>query len=265
LRSTFRVALVLLALLALLQAPSGLATAPALPDLESLHYRVDLPVWHDAARVNLTLKQLGPGHYLGEATGTVQGPWRLLCNWLPVQYQTEMVYRQGRLQPLVYREQFRQNGKQVSKEFRFDYDAGQLILHRRVQGRAPDKEWRTPLKDPIYDPLTLCYNLRLGAFGPMHPGETLTLAGIPYPKPNQVILSVGPNREVMVTIKEKTDSAGDVPPLFLSFDPQWVPTLAWTRMPILGRVVGLLVETKRGNGALAASLGGMGPGTPQTP
>jgi len=265
LRSTFRVALVLLALLALLQAPSGLATAPALPDLESLHYRVDLPVWHDAARVNLTLKQLGPGHYLGEATGTVQGPWRLLCNWLPVQYQTEMVYRQGRLQPLVYREQFRQNGKQVSKEFRFDYDAGQLILHRRVQGRAPDKEWRTPLKDPIYDPLTLCYNLRLGAFGPMHPGETLTLAGIPYPKPNQVILSVGPNREVMVTIKEKTDSAGDVPPLFLSFDPQWVPTLAWTRMPILGRVVGLLVETKRGNGALAASLGGMGPGTPQAP
>ncbi len=243
------------ALLLILQASAGFTNAPALPDLENLSYRVDLPVGHDSVKVNLTLKQMGPYRYLGQATGAV-GRSSLLGRWFPVHCETEMIYRQGRLQPLVYREQFRSKGKQVSKEFHFDYGAGQLILQRRVEGRPPDKEWRTPLKGPIYDPLTLCYNLRLGALGPLLPGKTWNLAGIPYPKPNEITLSITTDREVLVTFKDNTGSAGKVPPIYLSLDGQQVPTQAWTRMPFLGKITGQLVGTKRQNGDLGASLGG---------
>ena len=59
----------------------------------------------DVAKVHLVLKELEPGHYLAEFSGAAQGMWRLLSHDLPERYQAEMVYREGRLKPLVYREE----------------------------------------------------------------------------------------------------------------------------------------------------------------
>src|SRR4030043_118856 len=92
-------------------APATLAAAPptltAAPDIrENLEYQISLGPWSDVARVHLVLKELQPGHYLAEFSGAAQGIWRLLSRWLPERYQTEMLYQDGRLQPLVYREEF---------------------------------------------------------------------------------------------------------------------------------------------------------------
>ena len=92
-------------------APGALAAAPAsisaAPDIrENLEYQISLGLWSDVARVHLVLKELKPGHYLAEFSGAAQGMWQLLSRWLPERYQTEMRYRDGRLQPLLYREEF---------------------------------------------------------------------------------------------------------------------------------------------------------------
>ncbi len=248
--------LILLALVVMLQ-PQGIgATAPTRLNLEDLQYRVSLGAWQDLARVNLTFRQLGPGRYLAEATTRVEGVWRLASRWLPESYQTEMVYREGQLRPLVYREVFHAKGKRVCKETRFDYDAGRISLRRQVEGREKDEVWQAPMKGPIYDPLSICYNLRLGAFGPLAPGQSLHLSGIPYPKPEEITLSLGPDREVMVSVKE-TDSLGEITPIFVSFDPKWVPTQAWTRVQPVGKVTGELVNAR---GSLAGHLAGGGAG-----
>ena len=45
-----------------------------------------------------------------------------------------MVYRDGRLLPMVYREEFQEKGQKVLKEFRFDYGHSWLTLWRQVDG-----------------------------------------------------------------------------------------------------------------------------------
>ena len=57
-------------------------------------------------RVHIILKELGPGRYLAEVSGAAQGVWHLTSRWLPERYQAEMVYRDGRLVPMLYREEF---------------------------------------------------------------------------------------------------------------------------------------------------------------
>ena len=89
---------------AIAAAPATITAAPEVR--ENLEYQVSLGPWSDVARVHLVLKELKPGHYLAEFSGAAQGMWKLLSRWLPERYQTEMVYRDGRLQPVVYREEF---------------------------------------------------------------------------------------------------------------------------------------------------------------
>ena len=74
---------------------------------------------------------------------------------------------------MVYREEFRRKGKHVLKEFRFDYDHSHLTLWRQVDGGETVKEWEAPLTGPVYDLLTLFYNVRLDALGPLLGGATL--------------------------------------------------------------------------------------------
>ena len=89
---------------ALAAGPATIAAAPAVR--ENLEYQISLGLWSDVARVHLVFKEVKPGHYLAEFSGAAQGMWKLLSRWLPERYQTEMVYRDGRLQPMVYREEF---------------------------------------------------------------------------------------------------------------------------------------------------------------
>jgi hypothetical protein len=93
--------------------------------------------------VHLVLKELEPGHYLAEFSGAAQGMWQLLSRWLPERYQTEMVLREGRLLPLVYREEFVSKGQRVLKEYRFDMPY-QSLRARPTAGKV--KKWEVPRK-----------------------------------------------------------------------------------------------------------------------
>ena len=67
--------------------------------------------------------------------------------------------------PLIYREEIFSKGQRVLKEYRFDHEGGRLSLWRRAGGGDMVKQWEVPLNGPVYDPLTLLYNARLGTFG----------------------------------------------------------------------------------------------------
>ena len=77
--------------------------APAL--LEELHYRIEALSLQNAARVKLTLNRLGPGRYTAEITGETLGLIKLLSGGQRERLQTEMVWRNQRLLPLIYREE----------------------------------------------------------------------------------------------------------------------------------------------------------------
>ena len=158
---------------------------------ENLEYQISLGPWSDVARVHLVLKELKPGHYLAEFSGAAQGMWKLLSRWLPERYQTEMVYRDGRLQPVVYREEFQEKGQKVLKEYRFDYDHSRLTLWRQVDGGENIKEWEVPLTGPVYDLLSLFYNVRLDALGPAPGGASLRVMVLPDPKPKELVFCIG--------------------------------------------------------------------------
>ena len=100
-------------------AASPVAAAPELR--EDLTYQISLGPWDRVALVHLMLKEVQPGRYLAEFSGAAQGMWQLLNRWLPERYQTEMVYRNGRLLPLVFREEFLYKGRHYLKEYYFDY------------------------------------------------------------------------------------------------------------------------------------------------
>jgi hypothetical protein len=214
--------------------------------LEELHYRVDLGVLGEVAQVHLRLRQAGPGRYRAEFSGAAQGVWSLLSRWLPERYETEMELEGGRLRPAVYREEFQSKGRRVRKEYRFDYSQGVLELWRSQDGRQPEKRWQVPLKKPVYDPLTLFYNLRLGALGPLAPGETLRVALVPSPEPRQMVFHIGletaEGLKVMVEVIGQGSESAKEGPYFLFFTPQRAPRLAWTRVPFFGKLSGELLN-----------------------
>ena len=79
------------------------------------------------------------------------------------------------------------------KEYRFDHENSLLSLWRQVQGlRRPSRNGKRPPKGPVYDPLTLLYNFRLGAFGPLPGGATLKVMVLANPKPQEMVFMVGP-------------------------------------------------------------------------
>lgn len=223
-------------------APATIAAAPNIR--ENLEYQISLGLWSDVARVHLVLKELKPGHYLAEFSGAAKGMWQLLSRWLPERYQTEMVYRDGRLQPLVYREEFQEKGEKVLKEYRFDYDHSQLTLWRQVGGGEKIKQWEVPLTGPVYDLLSLFYNVRLDALGPAPGGGTLRVKVLPNPKPQELVFCIGATTDqgLEVMVNSCAPSAGEADQFFIVLNPERVPILAWTRAGIFGKLAGRLVN-----------------------
>jgi hypothetical protein len=170
--------------------------------------------------------------------------WQLTSRWLPERYQAEMVYRDGRLVPLLYREEFLNQGQKVTKEYRFDHEHGRLTLWRQVQGSDKVKKWEVPLKSPVYDPLTLFYNVRLGVFGPLLGGASLRVMALPTPEPREMVFMIGAisdlGRKVMMECRRSESKA--VNQYYLSLSPEQVPTQAWTRVPLFGKLAGRLVN-----------------------
>ncbi len=223
-------------------SPAAIAAAPKVR--ENLEYRISLGPWSDVARVHLVFKELQPGHYLAEFSGAAQGMWKLLSRWLPERYQSEMVYRDGRLQPVVYREEFQEGGQKILKEYRFDYDHKRLTLWRQVDNGEKIKKWEVPLTGPVYDLLSLFYNVRLNALGPAPGGASLRVMMMPNPKPQELVFCIGTTtaqgQEVMVN--SCAPSAGDADQYFIFLNPERVPTLAWTRVTLFGKLAGHLVN-----------------------
>jgi len=203
--------------------------APAL--LEELHYRLEALSLQNAARVKLTLNRLGPGRFTAEITGEPQGLVKLLSGGQRERLQTEMVWRNHRLLPLIYREESLRGKKRRFKEYRFDYSRGRLELWEWHEGKGLSKKWHTDLADQVYDPLSAFYNYRLGIIGPTREGETSTIQGIPYPQPEAMEVRLGAEskdgRQVMLSLINPVfnDSRGVV---FANVDKQLVPHQAWT-------------------------------------
>jgi len=252
--------LLLLALVAALalQAWPG-APAPAAVAqgqlLEDLHYRVEYLLWQEMARARLTLTSLGPGRYRVELSGEPLGLMKTLTGPRRDSYQTEMVWRQGKFAPLVYREECRKKNKRYLKEYRFDYEKGQLELWQLKEDRGVMvRKWHTPLKGPIQDPLSAFYNYRLGLLGPIKEGETLRLEGIPYPKPEEIEVRIGPEtaggRKVMISLNNQA-FANERGTVFAYLDASRVPRKAWTNVLNMGTISGeLLPGGKPLNGTL---------------
>jgi hypothetical protein len=211
---------------------------------EDLLYRVSLGSWDDVARVHLVLKELAPGRYLAEFSGAAQGMWRLLNRWLPERYTTEMVYRNGCLAPLVYREEFINQGQHVVREYHFDYERQCVTLWRQAEGKEKVKKWVAPLNGPVYDLLSLFYNLRLGALGPLAGGASLRVGFLPTPKPQEMIFRIGPETEQgrKVMLDFRLPESDKVDSYFIFLNPEQVPTLAWTRVTFFGKLTGQLLN-----------------------
>ena len=203
--------------------------APAL--LEELHYRLEALSFQNAARAKLTLNRLGPGRFVAEIVGEPQGLIKLLSGGQRERLQTEMVWRDNRLMPLIYREESWRGKKRRLKEYRFNYPKGRLELWEWHAGKGLSKKWQTDLSDPVYDPLSAFYNVRLGIIGPTREGETSTIQGIPYPRPEAIEVRLGAENQdgrlAMVSLLNPVfeDSRGVV----LGYvDKQLVPHQAWT-------------------------------------
>jgi hypothetical protein len=228
----------------LASGPLQAAAAPAPVIREDLEYQISLGPSTDAGRVHLILKELEPGHYLAEVSMVAQGAWQLLSRWLPKRYQSEMIYREGRLLPLVYREEFISKGQQIMKEYRFDHEGGRLSLWRQVEGCEKVKKWDVPLQGPVYDLLTLLYNVRIGAFGPLPGGSTLRVKVLPTPEPQELVFAIGEITEVgrKVMLDYHKPESKTVSQYFIYLSPEQVPTLAWTRVPCFGKLAGRLLN-----------------------
>ena len=226
--------------------PGASSAAAAGGNLEELRYRLDLGLWNDVARVSLRLTPAGSGRYRAEFDGAAQGVWSLLSRWLPERYETEMALVQGRLKPLVYREVFMYKGKHIRKEYRFDYAGGLLEVWQGVDHKEPVKSWQVPLKEPVYDPLSLFYNLRLGAFGPLLAGQTLKVTVVPTPEPREMIIRIGPEtdqgRKVMLEVVSPQASQVESGPYYIFCTPQLAPQQAWTRVLVFGKLSGHLLN-----------------------
>lgn len=230
--------------------------------LEDLQYRVDAWVFTGAARAGVVFKSLGNGRYRAEAAAEAQGLARVLSGQRRDHFSTEMVYQGGRLMPLIYREESRRWGKHHLKEYRFDYSKGRLELWQHQEGHGLQRKWETALtRETIYDPLSAFYNLRLGALRRPGEGETLKLQGIPYPRPEEIVIRMGSQapegRKVMVRLLNRAfdDTAAVV---FVFFDEKWAPTLVWTRILSFGKVSGeMLPESRPLNCSLAEMQAGL--------
>jgi hypothetical protein len=174
-----------------------------------------------------------------------------------------MVWRSGKLMPLVYREESRRQGKRHLKEYRFDYSRGRLELWQWKEntGKLVCK-WQTPLSEPVYDPLSAFYNCRLGLLGPVREGQVFKLAGIPYPKPEKIEVHIGAEtpegRQAMISVARRDQREPSRVYAFL--DGQLVPRQAWVKVLGAGKISGELLPGGTGlKGGLPEA-----PGSPES-
>jgi len=243
----------LLVLAAVLALQAGLLDAAAAAAqarlLEDLQYRVNSWVLGSAARAGIVLKNTGGERYQANLSVEPLGLLKVISGQRRDSFQTEMVYRDGRLVPLVYREETRKRGKKGLKEYRFDYDQGRLELWEFHEGKGMRRKWDTALKkEPIYDPLSAFYNFRLGVMGQPQEGATLKAAGIPYPHPEEITVRIGPQgdkgRKVMVSIINRVfEKERGV--IFVFFDGKGAPTQAWTQVQYFGKVEGFILPESK--------------------
>lgn len=224
--------------------------APVGKVLEELNYRVDVWIWQDALKAKVVFLEVAPGRYRAELNGRSQGFLSLITGDWGGSLSTEMVYSQGKLRPLVYREISNKRGKKKLMEYRFDYVQNKVELWKQDKEQKMVKRWETTLKEDMYDPLTFFYNRRLtgnplGAKG----GETMKFQGIPYPKPEEIVLRVGTKtpegRKIMLEMGDPVFK-GERSQLYAYLDADGVPTKAWTKVMRFGDVdIKLLPGGKR--------------------
>ncbi len=228
------------------------AAAPQVELLEDLKFQVEYLLWKEVAQAQLTLKSLGPGHYRAEISGEPLGLLKAITGKRRDSYQTEMILRHGKLIPLVYREESQKKGQRHLKEYRFNYDQGVLELWQLKEGKGMVRKWHTALKDPIYDPLTAFYNCRLGLMGPIREGEIFKVAGIPYPKPEEIEVRIGPEsaegRKIMIGIHNNAFE-NDRGVIYAYLDEARVPQQVWTSARV-GKISSRLAGGKPLNGGL---------------
>jgi Protein of unknown function (DUF3108) len=247
-------AALVLALALPLPAPAAVP-APASPPspakvLEELHYQVDVWIWRDAVQAQVVFREMGPGRYQAEIDGQTQGLMSLLTGNWKGRLSSDMEYSQGRLQPLVYREISYKKGKKRVMEYRFNYAQKKVELWKQEGGGTMAKRWETNLTGPMYDPLTFFYNRRLtgkplGEKG----GENLKFQGIPYPKPDDIVLRVGEKtsegRKIMLEMGNRIFK-GERSVVYAYLDAEGVPVKARTQIMKFGNVdITLLPGGKR--------------------
>jgi hypothetical protein len=221
-------------------APAPSPAAPVGKVLEELNYRVDIWIWQDALKAKMVFQEVAPGRYRAELNGYSQGLLSLITGDWRGSLSTEMVYSQGKLRPLVYREISSKRGKKRVMEYRFDYAQNKVELWKSDKDQKMVKRWETTLKENMYDPLTFFYSRRLtgnplGAKG----GETMKFQGIPYPKPEEIVLRVGTKttkgRKIMLEMGDKIFK-GERSQIYAYLDNDGVPTKAWTKVLKFGEV-----------------------------
>jgi hypothetical protein len=231
------------ALLAALVLTLALTAPAATLQPETLHYTVDAPLIKDAGRATVSLRQVDPENFEGEIRGETNGVIAFFTSHRRDCYRTTMRLTQGRLQPQVYTEESWRKGKHHLKEYRFDYNRRRLELWQKGENGVLALKWQTELTEPIYDPISAFYNFRLGALGEIKGGDTITVSGVPYPRPEEIIIRIGPqesgNRKATVSIRNRAfeDESGLV---HIQFDDQLVPLSAWTRVLQFGKLSGRL-------------------------
>ncbi|HZK14106.1 MAG TPA: hypothetical protein VFC55_06285, partial [Desulfobaccales bacterium] len=88
------------------------------------------------------------------------------------------------------------------------------------------------------------YNIRLGVIGPLRGGTTLRVMVLPTPEPREMVFTIGAvnnkGREVMLDYRRSESKAVDQ--YFIFLGPEQVPTLAWTRITLFGKLTGRLLN-----------------------
>lgn len=212
---------------------------------EKLYYTVKALFFEDAGRATISLTPKGAGQFVGVIEGETTG----VISWFTAhrrdKYRTTMHLVDGRLQPWVYIEESWRKGRHHYKEYRFDYGKRRLELWQPRENGELELTWETELTEPFYDPISAFYNFRLGALGPIKGGETIIVAGIPYPEPEEVVIRIGlrkaAGQEVTVAIRNRAfeNESGLV---HLVFDDDLVPQTAWTRVLKFGKLSGRLLR-----------------------
>lgn len=228
--------------------------------LEDLRYQIDVWLLPGTVDARVTLRRLDSGRFVAEVNGRAQGFLGVISGQWQGAFRTEMILSQDGFLPVVYQEESRRRGKKNLNEYRFDYDRKVVELFKWDHGKqALTKRWQAALTGPMYDALSFYYNQRLNGLSFDRQGQTLRFPGIPYPKPEDIVLRIGPEepggRKIMVTLSNRIFE-NERNQVYALVDRDGVPVEAWTYVLRFGRITSRLVPGgKRLNrNALAAAL-----------